>query len=312
MQKLFVPVEEIRKLSHGSYEHVIAKIQDAVNESSKALFGEKIEARICGTFPTNVVVMSEGGAMVRAFWEQAENGSIKIVRHEDLEVPAYTQENVGEYVSKQIGKAVRAWSGGRVQEAQDIIADVAPYVTERPQMEDHKVVDMLEIELTSSRPWRQILTKQIGRIRSTIGERKMKEIDSERADTKFSLLYSGALEEAKKAGYRDLVHADLSYLTSRVESLRDLVEASYSGVGSVVRSEDLKGEAAIRTFVTFAEDLISDLRRLHKVLSEAGNTLAKIDSLGKLYDVIAEGLYDREVAGHFVVTMANRLQETTP
>ena len=308
-KKSFVPVEEVRKLSHGSYEHVIAKIQSAVNEAAPGIFGEKTEARICGTFPGNAVVMAESGAVVRAFWEQAEDGSIKIVRHEELKVASFTSENLDEYVSAQVGKAVRAWESGRVQEAQAIIAEIAPYVNDRPQLEDSKVVEMLQIEFTGTRPWRQIYNAQVGRIRKTIGERRMTQLGKEKGEKKFALLYGGTLNESAQAGYRDLVKADLSYLTSRVESLRDLVESSYSGLGSVVRSDDLKGNAAIKTFVVFSEDLISDLRRLHKVLSEAGNNLAKIDSLGKLYDVVAEGLYDREVAANFVDTMATRLQE---
>lgn len=309
-QKSFVPVEEVRKLSHGSYEHVIAKIQTAVNESTAALFGEQIGARICGTFPGSAIVMSESGAVVRAFWEQAEDGSVKIVRHEDMKVPSFTEATVGDYVEGQVAKAVRAWEAGRVEEAQTIISEIAPYVRDRPVLDDDKVVDMLNLEFAGPRPWRKIYEAQTARIHKTVGERKMKDLAVEKGEKKFALLYGGTLNEQAQAGYRDLVKADLSYLTTRVESLRDLVEASYSGLGSVVRSEDLKGKAAIKTFVVFTEDLISDLRRLHKVLSEAGNTLAKIDSLGKLYDVVAEGLYDREVAAHFVDTMATRLQET--
>jgi len=306
----FVPVEEVRKLSHGSYEHVIAKIEGAVTEAASGLFGKKLEARICGTFPGSAVVMSEEGHVVRAFWEQAEDGSIKIVRHEEIDVPAYAPENLDQYVRKQVARAVEAWEAGRVVEAQKIIEDVAPYIESRPQVEDSKMVEMLQIEFNAPRAWRQLYTEQVGRIRNTVGEKAMQKIDSQRSGKKFSLLYNGELAESDVSGYRDLVHGDLAYLTTRVESLRNLVESSYSSLRSVVGSDEFKNEAAIVTLVTFTEDLISDLRRLHNVITEAAKTIAKIDSLGKLYDIVSEGLYDREVAGQFVDTMSTKLQET--
>ena len=137
----------------------------------------------------------------------------------------------------------------------------------------------------------------------------MMKIAAESSGPKYTVIYNGSMEEAERAGYLDLVHSDFSYLTSRVTSLRDLSRTCYEGLRSVVRSEDLKADETISTFITFTEDLVSDLSRLQKIVSDAPKTLTKIESLGRLYDTINEGLPDYELAGKFVETMSKQLQD---
>lgn len=309
--KYFLPLAEIRKLATGSYEQLIVGVDSVVQESSKALFGEEVVCEIVGTFPDSVIVLSEDGRLVRAKWERAEDGTAKIVSHQELEVPRYSAENREEYARLEVRRAVRAWQEGRVDEAQKIISEVAPYVDQRDSQDDSKVVEMLAVEFKSPRPWRTLLQTKASKIRPMIGEAAVRKIESQKAAPKFTLLYNGTLTEEEILGYRDLVESDFRYLTTRVKALRDLVKASYEGVGSVVRSEELKEEDAIKTFVTFSEDLISDLRRLHQVVSEATQKVSQLDSLGKLFDVISEGMQDYEVAGRFVEVMSRRLIEAT-
>jgi hypothetical protein len=305
----FIPVQEIRKLSEGSFEHTISKIERAVQESSERIFGKKIGARVVGTFPENALALSEDGDVARVFWAVSKDGSVKIVKTESVKIASYSPENVEDFARKQIRKAVAAWESGRKDEAERLISEVAPYVDERPLLSDAKVVEALTVEFKAARPWRQILKANRQRFESAVGEPAMMKIAAESSGPKYTVIYNGSMEEAERAGYLDLVHSDFSYLTSRVTSLRDLSRTCYEGLRSVVRSEDLKADETISTFITFTEDLVSDLSRLQKIVSDAPKTLTKIESLGRLYDTINEGLPDYELAGKFVETMSKQLQD---
>jgi len=305
-----IPVEEIKKLTRGSYEHVIAVVEQVVQENAEGIFGKQVGVRLLGTFPGLAIALSEDGDLARITFESTGEGSVKITKHESVEVPKIERDNLEGYVRSQVSTAVKAWQEGRVEEAHKIISAVAPYVGERTPMDDGDVVGSLISSFEMDRPWKKLFQERREHFQKSIGAEAIAEIDNSRMARKFSTLYDGSISEDRLSRYHDLVRADLTYLSSRVESLRDLVERSYESLRSVIRSEDLE-DVSVSTLALFAEDLVSDIRRLNTVINESAKKLTKTDSLGKLYDTIAEGMFEYEIAGRFVATMARRLCEAS-
>jgi hypothetical protein len=307
--KYFVPISEIRKLAEGSFEQTAVTLSQVVENSSKQIFGEDVVCELIGTFPDTALVLSENGDVARIRWSRNEQGNPQITGHEPVKVSRYSSENRGDYVRQEVRRAVRSWMEGRVDEAKGIIAEVAPYAVGAPSQDPSKVVEALAVELKAPRPWRVLLQSRSEQIRPMVGEAAIRKIEEEKVAPKYGPLYNGRLAESEILSYRDLVEGDFVYLTTRVGALKDLVESSYDAVRSVVRSEELKEEEAIKVFVTFSEDLIADLRRLQKIVSEATTQISKLDSLGKLHDTIVEHEADYAVASRFVEAMSSRLLE---
>lgn len=304
----YIPVEEIRRLTLGSYENAIACVDQTAQQQAESLFGKNARVRLIGTFPGSAIVMSEEGDIRRVFYEWANDGTAKLVRSEAVEVPIFSSENVEDFVRKEVSKAVRAWSEGRVEEAQRRIADVAPFIVERPVQDDGKVVESLVVSFKAPRPWKAVYEERRSQIEEMLTPEELQEVREGHLAPKFSLLYDGQLNEEELSGYHDLVEADLSYLETRVTSLRDLVEASYSASRSVVESECKRGTELFTVFRSFTEDLISDLQRIGRVVAESRRKISRIDCLGRLYDAIVEDLSDYEVSGRFVSAMCERFK----
>jgi hypothetical protein len=305
-----IPIEEIKKLTRGSYEHVIAVVEQVVQENAEGIFGKQVGVRLLGTFPGLAIALSEDGDIARISFESTGNGSIRITKHEAVDVPQVDPNKVDDFVRSEVSRAVAEWQAGRVGAAQKIIASVAPYVGERPLMDDRDVVGKLISSFEADRPWKKLFRERSDHFRKLIGAEALASIDNSRAARKFSTLYDGSISEDQMARYHSLVRSNLAYLSSRVESLRDLVESSYGSLRSVIRSDDLE-DVSVSTLALFAEDLVSDLRRLYTVLTESAKKLTETGSLGRLHDIVAEGLHEYEIAGRFVSTMARRICEAS-
>ena len=307
----YIPLEEIKKLTAGSYEHVIAVVEKVVQENSEGIFGKAIGVRLLGTFPGFAIALSEEGSLARIQFERSDDGSVRISKHEELELPSFEKDRLEDYARSQVRQAVEAWHAGRVEEARQILAAVSPYIGEKlPRSQDEDVVESLVSAFQAERPWKQMFKERSENFRKALAAEELTRLDESRMEKKFAALYNGTISEDRMARYDEVVRSDLAYLTARVESLRDLASSSYEALRSVIRSEDL-AEAAVSTLALFAEDLVSDLRRLHTVITESARKLTRTDCLGKLYDVVAEGMYEYEIAGRFVSAMSTRLCEAS-
>jgi len=303
----FIPIEEVKKLTEGSYEHLISQIEGLVQQHSVKLFGKKTESRVLGTFSTYAVALSEDGDVIRIRYGRNDEGSLQIEGFSSVDIKSYSQANLKEFVSGEVKTAVAEWMEGRVEQAQKRIAAIS-HLVDGNTMDDSKMVESFIVSLKALRPWKSIYGERKQRIRESAGLRPGQLVEAADAP-KFRLLYNGSIVEAKELDrYKDLVVTDLASVATRVGGLLEQVEAAYDNLCSVVRSEDLQDES-IRMLSTLSEDLISDLRRLHDVLVAAPSQLSKPDCLGKLHDAVVEELNDYQVAGRFVTTMSTRLRE---
>jgi hypothetical protein len=110
--------------------------------------------------------------------------------------------------------------------------------------------------------------------------------------------------------YAAVVHEALSDLGTKLEGLvHDLEDAAVS-LKSLVPAIAELGESEVLTALdTFAQDLLSDIRSVHKVVQESAHQVGRIDCLGRIYDSIAESFHQYEVAVRFVVEMTKSLSE---
>jgi hypothetical protein len=101
LDNLFVPSEELERIIDSSYEVIIGRLEEKINES-KDLFGngdgEFVE--IVATFPNYVVVITPEGKFLKT-WYKIENDRILFGRIEDMKIPIVRKEDVKNYVSRK-------------------------------------------------------------------------------------------------------------------------------------------------------------------------------------------------------------------
>lgn len=86
-----IPPSELRKLSRGSFEHFIARLNDAVSKGAD--FGEGVTHRVVATFPDHVIVVTSDGFALRLPFTENEDG-IVLGSPELLEFSSESQEQL--------------------------------------------------------------------------------------------------------------------------------------------------------------------------------------------------------------------------
>jgi hypothetical protein len=308
MNLQLVPAEEVRKLLKGSHEHTSSKIEDAVQRDRVRIFGEDVgSVKVLGTFPGHAVVAATPGKFARIKFEEAQNGTMRIVAHELLKVPFITNENVDAFLLGEAKALVESWSKGDSQSVLDLARGILPFVQEKTQQSEAQVVESLVLGIKADRAWKKLYSERADEIKKFVRS-EMVELDKAKLNSKFERLYSGELDVSEADGYRDLVQSDLSYIGTRIGALEELVSAtveSVEKVGEKIAEGDDRD--TLVTFLSFSEDLGLDLQNLNVVVAEAARQINEVASLGRLYDALAEEFYHYEVAGRFVEQMAGKL-----
>lgn len=308
MNVQFVPTEEMQKLLKGSFEHVSSKVEHAIQKDKVRIFGEDAGAvKVLGTFPGYAVAAAAPGKFARVKFEEAQNGTVKITNHELLKVPVFTNENVSEFLMGEARSVVEDWNKGNLEAAIDRARGMLPFVQERIQQSEAQIVESIVLGIRADRPWKNLYAERADEIRKFVRS-ELAELDQAKLTPKFERLYSGEMEAAEVDGYRDLVQSDLSYIGDRIGALEGLIAAT---IESVEKISDKIAEGddhdTLVTFLSFSEDLALDLQGLKSLVSEAVRQIGAVDALGRLYDALAEELYNYEVAGRFVEQMASKL-----
>jgi hypothetical protein len=308
MNLQLVPAEEMRKLLKGSFEHVSSKVEDAVQKDRVRIFGEDVTTvKVVGTFPGYAVAAAQPGKFARIKFEEAQNGTVKIVGHELLKVPIINNENVGDFLFGEAKALIESWTKGDAQSVLDRARAILPFVQERVQHSEPQIIESLVLGIKADRPWKKLYSERADEIKKFVRS-EMAELEKAKLNPKFERLYSGELDASTADGYRDLVQSDLNYIGDRIGALEELVSATVESVDHV--SEKIaEGDDrdTLVTFLSFSEDLGLDLLNLKSLVAEAVRQFSDVASLGKLYDALAEEFYHYEVAGRFVEQMASKL-----
>lgn len=305
--KRYINVEELKAVSRGSYEETIAALGELAQTNAAQLFGEDEAVSIVGTFPTLALVLSESGSLVRMFYERRPNGSLSIVRQESVELPIFVGEDVESYAQTRIREAVKMWRSGRIDEARKIISEAAPYVSDRPKVDEKKLVESAVAALRADRPWRLMLAQQPELVEAAEEEEWH---PLEGLEPRFSLLYSGEIAESDLQEYRSTVLSKIEEARAKFEVCSKELTDCYIAAGSTLA--EAPDDPAVLRFRGFATDLLSDLTSRCRVLEESRKTLARIYGLGRLYDAIVEDVNVCETACRFVRGMCERFTSAGP
>lgn len=300
----YISTEEVRRLSVGSFEHLIARIEEAVRASAEQLFGAKIESSVTATFQGYAIVLAEDGRFVRVKYED-KKGQIKILGHEPVKVETFEPGKLDGYLKSESGKAVEAFLKGDVAGALSRLKGLVPFVESKTAPQDDRIVEAMVAFYRSDRPWRQVFIEKADTIRRLVLD-EVAAIHEDRLQVKFRSLYDGSVNEADLEKYRELVIENLQKIGARANTLIEQV----SGAVRDAKAKKLD-DAAVVSLIAFGDDLIEDLNATRATVRGASQRIGRIDCLGKLHDSFAEDFRDRELAGRFVMKMSQRLGEST-
>ena len=299
----FIPTEEVRRLTIGSYEHLIARIEEAVR-SDVRIFGSKVEARIVGTFTGYAIALAEDGRFARVKYDEVQ-GAIRVLGHEMLKVPSYAPgKELNGYLKTESLKAVESFMSGDAAGAMARMKELGRFVERTPAQNDAQVTEGLIAFHRSDRPWKQVFRDKADHIRRTVLD-EIASISEDRLQVKFSSLYDGSANEADLEKYRELVIENLNKIGERADGLlQQLVAACAVQSGSVQTP-------VVTSLFAFADDLVEDLRTVKKVAHESGRQMERVDCIGKLHDSLAADFQDRVIASRFVLKMTQRLSDNS-
>ncbi len=293
-----MPNAEVKRITVGSFEERARLVEFAANCDSVRLFGAKIESKVVGTFPSHVVLLAEDGRCVRVKYEINGNEA-KLLSHEAVVVS--TVESRQELITLQAKEAASLLSQGRISEAKPVLKHLASLVDNTSPQQDDQVVDAMIAFRRADRPWKAAFREKADTMRRLVLD-EVGEIHKDRIQPKFKSLHNGALKQHEIDNYRNLVIESIKNFDTCTTRLQESVEQA---IGTV---KGLKiDDSSVKSYLNFAHDLADSLQSNRKTATEALRRVKRVDSLGKLYDSLAEEFNDCEVASRYVVSMSKRL-----
>lgn len=307
----FVPTDAVRQILHGSYEHLVARLDEAVQGERERIFGTKdVPVRVLGTFPGSAVIATVDGRFARVRFEEQKGGVIKVVAHEPVNLPVVTEQNLDAFIKKESEDVVEEMLHGNPARAAAKLRGLVPFMEGRTQVSPKQVTESLVVAAHAPRAWKRLYQEQGPQIRRFLWD-DLAKLESNRLRPQFKTLYDGTIPEAKLESYRDLVATRLHELAERAGRLADVVEASAKQALSLESSfRGLGEDTVLGIFESFSEDVVSDLRGMQSIIDEGMKRLGCVSCLGELYDALVSEMYDYEVAGRFVERMAVKLRDS--
>ena len=300
----FIPTDEIRVLTRGSYENLISQLGEEAQVQSESLFGSECSTHLLGTFNGYAIVASEEGQCRRVKYEHNSAGEVRFVKVEAVEVASYEADALDEFLTDEATRVLELFNKGSISEASEKLrglASVAGSWQAGPQQSD--LVETWVESLEKTRPWQRLYEAKKDRIQRSVWE-GLKAVEDDLLRPKFRKLYDGSTADADLDGYRDLVVDDFQSVQQKISSLAERVQGAYS----VIRSSVDEGES-VKTFTSFSEDLLEDLARISTIAIESPTQVSRVDQLGRLHDKLVERISTMEIASLFVSQMADRFRE---
>ena len=303
----FIPSEDIRKLTFGSYEHLKSQVENSIEASREKLFGSDAPIQVLGTFSGYAIVLSEDAKVFRVKFEKTESGDVATVSAETLQVPAYKKDTMGEFAMREARAYVEAFLGGSKTVATEHMKNLVPVVKDRsPSPQPPRIVESFGNLVKGERGWKKVYAAKIAEIRATVDSK----LEEHRVPDKFRRLYDGTIGKSELPSYKDLVTSDLKYLGEKIENLLSETEKAVNVFrGAVPALKTEHKDPTVKMFESFSEDFVADLKGVKRALAEATEHLNGVDDFGKIYDLLANELHRYEVAGQFVAKMSRRLAE---
>lgn len=307
--KFFVPREEILKLTSGSFEHRVVRVEEALKKE-KAKFFEDADPQVLGTFDGSVVVLTGSGKLFKAAYEDTA-GAVRVLSVQPMAGSTYPRDAMPVYLRKEAKAAADLFLKGLVSEANRKVAQIAKMVEANTVYDDDRIVDEFISTITASRAWKKALgEKTEDELKTVLGEALAK-IDANKLQRKFSKLYDGSLTGEELEQYRTLVQEDIGHLTERMTVVHDQALKAVAQLREVSEKVTEAQRETVTAFVSFVEDLLADLGQAKQSLAETLQGADGVGALGRLFDTLTEELLRYEIAGGFVVRMTTQLAEAS-
>lgn len=304
-----VSASDLRRLTHGSYEHKIARNRDVILEGVAQESGSSpADLSILSTYDECAVVVGENGKFWRVHLEAADSGDVHVVRITEEPVDALDVTNVGAALENGADRAVKAFMRGDLDAVKEQLSQLVSLTPSTSEEDGQAAISTLDSVFSSGRAWKRIYEERKSQIdRFVVND--LESLEADRLHPKFSKLYDGTLEESEYSNYAELVEEDLALVQRRYQNLFEgtdaLVDAAQAGI---VKARE-GGGAVVEIFEAFASDLLEDLQLIVKQSGRAAQKVTTIGGRGKLRDTLVEGLHTYEVAGRFVHEVAGRLAQ---
>jgi hypothetical protein len=303
----FIPTAEVKRLTRGSYEHIIVQLEEKIRESAEELFDADTAIHILGTFPGYVLVATEEGTCARVRYEGLDSGGVKIVKVEEVKVPSYSVENVDEFLRSESERVVELFRKGEINRAAEGLRGLALHSEGWPSPRQEETVEALLKMVSTERPWTRLFEARKDQIQKALWG-SLRRIEEARLRPRFRKLYDGSVGTGEFERFRDLVEDRFRVLDARLDAFAGHVREAQVKMQAAAKEVERLGEGeALTTFAAFTEDLLEDVSRITKIAIKSSKQVRRVDSLGRLHDAIVERFSDMEIAGHFVSQLANRL-----
>jgi hypothetical protein len=287
--------EDIRKLSNGSFEHLIARLVEAVQESSPRLFGERVETRVVATFPGHAIVLSASSKAVRVRFDEDSNGDLRITGHEQVPLKVYSEENLEAFVQEEAEQVVKGLLSGDPDAALRLASLVESV---RPAKQDvAAVVLKAKAEILQRSDFRSLWVEHENTLKRACWHKGLKEIE-ERQLQKLD-------ENIVGDDDRMQVVTDLEDLVRMLRDERNKLNSFDFGDARPLGSLEFRDGAdslADRVQVELSEHLETVSTAAEKVLTIQQD--ASVNTLADFRNVLSEVLFPISVARCFVEAAA--------
>jgi len=295
----FFPTEIVQHLTRGSFERLIANLEEAVQEA--ALF-EGASTYVLGTFSGYALVASDEGECARVKYEEAA-GAIKILSHENVELPSYGTDEVSDFLVEESSKVLDLWNKGNLTEATRRLRSIVAASAEWSPKDEAGALKAWEESLSQNRPWLKLLAEKRDEI-----EGALPQWEDLHLRPKFRKLYDGSIPTTDLEEFRGLVLQDLGVIQEKTNALHTQIHNVTNEVKDL--ASRFEEGSVVTALAAFAEDLLEDLARIDTISKESPKHISRVEHLGRLHDMMAIRLSKAGVANHFVKTMAQRLSDT--
>jgi len=220
----FVPPDELKRVTHGSYERLIEMLAEEVGKASDRLFGSACQVKLVSTYPNYAVVLAESGQAARIRFETSREGVPMIVSHEPYTFQSVSPKDPKAFVESRSQEIVNALLEGDDGRAYLRAKEVLPLVEDQKAAAPADFVCLVTDQLDRKCAWKTAYEENIGQIHKRLGS-ELGLADQSRVEAKFQKLYDGSIPVEQRTGYSDLVRSDLIGVIESFEKIRNRVNA---------------------------------------------------------------------------------------
>lgn len=294
MAKQFIPTKELSKYLDGSFEHLNAKLENALNYEKNRLFKETIgSVKIVGTFEGHVVAIVDGKKFQKVLFEKSSVGEIFFTGVEDLNIAVVEGDaGIRMFVRSEANRLVDRILDGKGDSSILDVKSLMQTMNGQPDLvEREQILNMIESMNNPKAHWRCFLEAS---------EAGTPEVDF---DPKFAKLSNPEYKISE--GMTALVKSDIESLKGDLGELHSKVESLLARFTNISETSNKEDALSVKDSLN---SLAGSVAEALVVLSEASSTVGSISVLGELYDSVRLNLHTQNAAYVYILKSVDALQ----